>query len=102
VAGYFENVLGVKKSCLYRSRGLRFVREFLISIKRCRPPLDVVGFTKEEECMTEKSGNRNLGWRDSEEHKTVDGGKKRRFVVSCARKTRRERNVKGVTSAASR
>jgi hypothetical protein len=99
VAGYFENVLGVKKSCLYQSRELRSVKEFLISIKRCRPPLDVVGFTKAEECMTEKSGNRNLGRRDSEEHKTVDGGKKRRFVVSCARKMRRERNV---TSAASR
>jgi hypothetical protein len=39
--------------------------------------------------MTEKSGNRNLGRRASEEHKTVDGGKKRRFVISCARKTRR-------------
>src|SRR5437660_12158400 len=39
--------------------------------------------------MTEKSGNRNLGRRDSQEHKTVDGGKKRRFVVSRARKTRR-------------
>jgi hypothetical protein len=39
--------------------------------------------------MTEKSGNRNPGKRDSQEHKAVDGGKKRRFIVSCARKKRR-------------
>jgi hypothetical protein len=39
--------------------------------------------------MTEKSGNRNPGRRDSQEHKAVDGGKKRRFVVSFARKKRR-------------
>ena len=39
--------------------------------------------------MTEKSGNRNPGRRDSQEHKAVDGGKKRRFIVSCARKKRR-------------
>lgn len=80
-------------------QGIKICQGILDLDQRCRPPLDVVGFTKAEECMTEKSGNRNLGRRDSEEHKTVDGGKKRRFVVSCARKMRRERNV---TSAASR
>jgi hypothetical protein len=38
--------------------------------------------------MTEKPGNRNPGRGDSQEHKAVDGGKKRRFIVSCARKKR--------------
>ena len=34
------------------------------------------GFHKGEESMTEKSGNRNPGRIDSQEHKAVDRGKK--------------------------
>jgi hypothetical protein len=98
VPGHFENVprskeLGVVITSL-------FVLSLLVQgIKICRRILDLDqkmpsttrsdGFHKVEESMTEKSGNRNPGRRDSQEHKAVDGGKKRRFVVSFARKKRR-------------
>jgi len=77
------------------SAGLRFVGEFFDLDQRMPPVTRSDGFHKVEESMTEKSGNRNPGRRDLQEHNAVDGGKKRRFIVSCARKNRRGERCQG-------
>jgi hypothetical protein len=70
-------------------QGIKISQGILDLDQRMPPTTQFDEFHKAEESMTERSGSRNPGKRDSQEHKAADGGKKRRFIVSRARKKRR-------------